>query len=109
MIVIKYITFAWGNCGFHVNYVVRPLQLPGVMEALSSGEVACQYSIGSVGCFPWVSCCFMFQGQCLCCSFFLEHRSLSPAFLPAKLLLQDSTQTLFHVGEVLWQPPDPAR
>lgn len=102
MIVIKYITFAWGNCGFHVNYVVRPLQLPGVMEALSSGGVACQYSIGSVGVLL-----FHVSGPVLML-FFLPGTPFSlPCFLTCKFLLQDSTQILFHLG-VLWQPPDPA-
>lgn len=108
MIVIKYITFACGNCGFHVNYVVRSLQHAGVMEALSSGGLPANIVQGAWAEFPTASCCFTFQGKCLCCSFFLEHPSLSPAFLPAKLLLQDSTQTLFHLGEVLWQSPDSA-
>lgn len=72
--------------GFHVNYVIRTLQHPRVMEVQNwkvlpnSIVVEC----GPVGCFPWISCYFMFQVLCLCYSFFLKCPSPSPCIFACK-------------------------
>lgn len=108
MTVVNYICTVLHSLqhGFHVNYVVRPLQYPAAMEAQIWRELPVQGAVGKAAHGYLAVLCLRTLAYAVLSSWiaFLP----PPASLPVNLLLQGSTQTLFQLGELSWQPLNPA-